>query len=57
VASLSQATAEKNLKVQVASEMFCSLNLKKAKEAWVTVNIVERMDQEQPANLARASGK
>ncbi|HEV8292683.1 MAG TPA: hypothetical protein VGP94_12205, partial [Tepidisphaeraceae bacterium] len=36
VASLSEATAEKNLKVQVASEMFCSLNLKKAREAWVT---------------------
>jgi hypothetical protein len=42
VASLSEATAEKNLKVQVASEMFCCLNLKKAKEAWVTVNIVEK---------------
>jgi hypothetical protein len=42
VASLSEATGEKNLKVQVASEMFCSLNLKKAKEAWVTVNVVEK---------------
>src|SRR5882672_2812851 len=42
VASLSEATAERNLKVQVASEMFCSLNLKKAKEAWVTVNVVEK---------------
>lgn len=42
VASLSEASGEKNLKVQVASEMFCSLNLKKAKEAWVTVNVVEK---------------
>jgi hypothetical protein len=42
VASLSEASGAKNLKVQVASEMFCSLNLKRAKEAWVTVNIVEK---------------
>jgi len=42
VASLSEASGEKNLKVQVASEMFCSLDLKKAKEAWVTVNVVEK---------------
>jgi hypothetical protein len=42
VASLSEASGEKNLKVSVASEMFCSLNLKKAKEAWVTVNVLEK---------------
>jgi hypothetical protein len=33
---------EKDTTVQVASEMFCSLNLKKAKEAWVTINVVEK---------------
>jgi hypothetical protein len=42
VASLSEASGEKNMKVQVASEMFCSLDLKKAKEAWVTVNVLEK---------------
>jgi hypothetical protein len=42
VASLSEATPQANLTLKVASEMFCSLNLKKAKEAWVTVNVIEK---------------
>jgi len=42
VASLSEAAPQATLRVQVASEMFCSLNLKKAKEAWVTINTIEK---------------
>jgi hypothetical protein len=42
VASLSEATPAKDTTVKVASEMFCSLDLSKAKEAWVTINYIEK---------------
>ena len=42
VSSLSEATPQANLRIQVASEMFSSLNLKSAKEAWVAINTIEK---------------
>jgi hypothetical protein len=42
VSSLSEASPQASLRVQVASEMFASLNFKTAKESWVTINTIEK---------------
>jgi len=42
VSSLSEASPQASLRVQVASEMFASLDFKSAKEAWVTINTIEK---------------
>lgn len=57
VALLSHGKPEEGATVDVASEMFCVLDFKKADEAWVTVNAISKDGKRQSVTEIGQSGK